>query len=357
MKNIALLFVSIVAALLFSEGVVRVFHLCPRIINNIGCIRFTNNYKTVYEFIPGTNIDGSIINKQGFKDDDFTLEKPANVVRIAMLGDSIAQGLYIPKEKAFSSLLKRLLNERAAIIGSPTRYEVMNFSVGGYNLEAEIELFHTKVLPYHPDIVVLNYFCNDNDPMPGIHLWFVSSQTGVGEEDKLLIFQKYCQGKNPINEFFRKNVLSKSQLYLFLTLRLGDLHNKIFTLNKFANRQLGILVMDKTDIANARRELEEVKKLQQTNKFKFLVCIHPLICGPEHPNDRIFAGLLKEFNFPYFNMRDQYLAASKDIADFGRRSDEKGAYCDSHLNELGHKIAAAGILHGLQKAGFLDQRL
>ena len=85
--------------LLFCEGIVRVFHLCPRIITSVGPIRLTNNYKTVYEFIPGSNLDDGISNKQGFKDDDFTLEKPPGVIRIAMLGDSITQGLHIRKEK------------------------------------------------------------------------------------------------------------------------------------------------------------------------------------------------------------------------------------------------------------------
>lgn len=97
------------------------------------------------------------LNAQGFRGDDFSLEKKPGTYRIACLGDSFTFGHGVRQEETFPSQLEKILN-------AETRdgiFEVFNFGVGGYNTEQEAILLEEKVLSYDPDLVILQYLLND----------------------------------------------------------------------------------------------------------------------------------------------------------------------------------------------------
>ena len=99
------------------------------------------------------------INDQGFRGDEFTLEKKAGVYRIACIGDSFTFGHGVRQEDTYPSQMETVLN-RAVGVGD---FEVLNFGVGGYNTEQEAILLDEKVLPYNPDLVILQYMLNDTE--------------------------------------------------------------------------------------------------------------------------------------------------------------------------------------------------
>ena len=53
------------------------------------------------------------VNSEGFRGDDFVLEKPQNMTRIIMLGDSITYGYPVETKETFTYLLGERLNESA----------------------------------------------------------------------------------------------------------------------------------------------------------------------------------------------------------------------------------------------------
>ncbi|MDD5128102.1 MAG: GDSL-type esterase/lipase family protein [Candidatus Omnitrophica bacterium] len=103
--------------------------------------------------IPPTTIK---VSSAGIRDREYSFAKPEGVYRIVILGDSISFGWGVEMEQAFPELLEGFLNER-----DPGRYEVINFSVPGYNFSQEVATLERKCLGYHPDLVIFSVCGND----------------------------------------------------------------------------------------------------------------------------------------------------------------------------------------------------
>ena len=97
------------------------------------------------------------INSNGLRDVEYPHDKPADTVRILMLGDSLTFGWGVKVEDTPSEMLEQSLNKNSR----GRRYEVINTGVGNYNTEMEVNFFFDEGIKYDPDIVILNYFIND----------------------------------------------------------------------------------------------------------------------------------------------------------------------------------------------------
>jgi len=95
-------------------------------------------------------------NRLGFRDRDFSEEKPAGVYRIAVVGDSITYGQGVDASERFSNRLEARLDREAG-----GRFEVLNFGKPGSETMHEIETLRTAVLPAAPDFVLLQWLPND----------------------------------------------------------------------------------------------------------------------------------------------------------------------------------------------------
>lgn len=120
--------------------------------------RLSPNDKLIYEPQPNYIIKylKAKISSQGLHDRYFSIDKPAGVYRIAVISDSVAFGWMVGAQNSFPKVLERMLNEKES-----GKYEVINFSVPGYNTSQEFELFKEKVIQFKPDMVILVYCQND----------------------------------------------------------------------------------------------------------------------------------------------------------------------------------------------------
>jgi hypothetical protein len=100
------------------------------------------------------------INSDGLRDQEHPLTKPANTLRIALLGDSYAEGLPVPLEQTFWWLMKDKLAECNA--GSGKAIEIINFGVSGYGTAQELLTLRDKVWRYSPDVVMLTVTTNND---------------------------------------------------------------------------------------------------------------------------------------------------------------------------------------------------
>lgn len=100
------------------------------------------------------------INSDGQRDREHAKTKPADTVRIAVLGDSFAEAMHVPMEQTFWWLLGRKLEECNAFPGK--HVEVLNFGVSGYGTAQELLTLRQKVWDYSPDVVMLA-FTTGND--------------------------------------------------------------------------------------------------------------------------------------------------------------------------------------------------
>jgi hypothetical protein len=100
------------------------------------------------------------INSDGLRDREHSKVKPADTVRIGVLGDSFTEAMHVPMEQTFWWLLERELQECNAFPGK--KIEVIDFGVSGYGTAQELLTLRQKVWDYSPDLVVLA-FTTHND--------------------------------------------------------------------------------------------------------------------------------------------------------------------------------------------------
>ncbi|HBP89272.1 MAG TPA: hypothetical protein DD706_16415 [Nitrospiraceae bacterium] len=102
------------------------------------------------------------INSHGWRDKEYSLEKPEGVTRIMMLGDSVTFGWGAPPEGITSHILEDLLNHQP----DGRTYEVLNTGIGNSNTAMQTAYFLHSGYRFNPDLVILNYFINDAEPTP-----------------------------------------------------------------------------------------------------------------------------------------------------------------------------------------------
>ncbi len=106
------------------------------------------------------------INSRGLRDREHSPQKPANVMRILVLGDSFAWGYGVADDEVFAHVLEQDLGERAA--GMPhadksASWEVINTGVSGWGTDQQLLYLEQEGFSYQPDVVVLAFFVF-NDP-------------------------------------------------------------------------------------------------------------------------------------------------------------------------------------------------
>ncbi len=106
------------------------------------------------------------INRYGFRDKEWSLQKPQNSYRIAVLGDSFVEAFQVELDYTFGALAQKYLNQK---IGS-RRIEVMNFGRSGSTQSEEFIILKYDVTRFSPDAVLLVFF-------PGNDIRDISKET------------------------------------------------------------------------------------------------------------------------------------------------------------------------------------
>jgi len=97
-------------------------------------------------------------NGQGFiGDEDFTIQKPPGVVRIAALGDSFTEGYVIDYTKVYPAVLEQKLNAAPR-----ARYQVYNFGISSTGTAHQLLTYEHYIRAYHPDILVWQFFVGND---------------------------------------------------------------------------------------------------------------------------------------------------------------------------------------------------
>jgi hypothetical protein len=86
------------------------------------------------------------MNNEGFRDRDFSEARRPGVIRIAVIGDSFAEGWMAPREAAFPRIVERELGPA---------FEIYNFSIANHSPVRYLALYDRIVRKYRPDTVLL----------------------------------------------------------------------------------------------------------------------------------------------------------------------------------------------------------
>jgi hypothetical protein len=96
------------------------------------------------------------MNTAGFLDREWDREKPENTFRIALLGDSFAEAVYLRPEHRVSSRIGEALQGCRGL--EDEQVEVMNFGVQGYGTFQQLMVLRHHVWSYQPDLVILVFY-------------------------------------------------------------------------------------------------------------------------------------------------------------------------------------------------------
>jgi len=150
-------------------------------------------------------------NSYGFRGKEIPLEKPANTVRVLVVGDSVSFGHGVNDDQIFSYILEQSLNEYLVEQESAIAAEVINTSVPG---NSPFQEYHDmkRGLAFSPDIIVLQITLNDI--IEPFARW-IFRDMGMEEGDLEIISHDYVLGIHNISNL--DHILrQRSALYLFL---------------------------------------------------------------------------------------------------------------------------------------------
>jgi len=144
---------------------------------------------------PGYDHDGVTVNSAGFRDREYTVEKPRNTFRILCLGDSSTFGLGVMAADTYHSQLEQTLARQSA--GSGRRYEVLNAGVTGYTSAQCLGMYVHRGQAWQPDVVTLYVGINDRHERSRL------SDREIMREDLPVWFRKLTRSKLSKLVFFR----------------------------------------------------------------------------------------------------------------------------------------------------------
>jgi lysophospholipase L1-like esterase len=137
-------------------------------------LRRTHPDYLIYSMRPGAATSspaGEIrVNSHGMVDREYSPAKPPRTWRIAFLGDSLARGLGVSTDARFESLLEDFLNRNASSANFD-RYEILNFSVSGYQLSQMLAVADDSARRFSPDVYLVGLTHQHVTEQWCDHLW------------------------------------------------------------------------------------------------------------------------------------------------------------------------------------------
>ncbi len=190
-------------------------------------------------------------NSFGLRGPEITKEKPADVYRIAMMGDSFVFGWGVDEDKIFTRVLETELNKINKL--NDKRAEVLNFGVPGYSTFQEVALFQEKAVNFNPDAVIV-YFVENDFGLP----FFIKN---FSDPDKKLVNNSHFE---EIREKVDDQVEDNDNIALLKNL---DANRTLKKLDEFC-QQKGVKLFL---VINPNKKVPELeKKLWVLNDTKFL---------------------------------------------------------------------------------------
>jgi lysophospholipase L1-like esterase len=310
--------VLLASAIIFFVGelVCRIFdrHIRYQTPEKADFIQISKNRFIGWELKP--NIPGH--NSFGMRDREYSLKKNREVLRIAIIGDSVTYGYGVENQEVFSEVLERNLNRLE--IGP---VEVLNFGIPGHSPFQEYMILNTKALKFKPDLVIMTFTGDDVETSP-----VVIRVNGI-----FCLFTNHFEGSWWFNNHLHWSLFRYSSLYRWI----------------YKNLILGWMSIDKNEFSDpyvnpeaAWKSVVMAKELSQKNDARFLLLLSPFLLPPankiEEKTDKYLKALKK---FKYYAEKSG--VAMVDLTSIYQQNFSRLKVSESdfeHPNALGHQLIA-----------------
>jgi lysophospholipase L1-like esterase len=145
------------------------------------------------------------INKLGFRSPEISKQKPAGVIRVLCLGDSITMGPALPDSILYPAVLQKELDEKYP----GKTFEVVNAGASGYGIKEEFLLLKEDGLALSPDLVVLQYALYD---IPGTDFYdHINPNRDIPIPGKKFLINNLATARYVLEKYERRGL--KNDLY------------------------------------------------------------------------------------------------------------------------------------------------
>lgn len=100
------------------------------------------------------------VNSAGFRGPEWTIAKPPDTLRMAVIGDSFTEAPQVAYEQTFCTVAEHALGRCKGLGGR--KIQMMNFGTDAYGTAQELVTLRRHVWQYSPDIVVLAFFSGND---------------------------------------------------------------------------------------------------------------------------------------------------------------------------------------------------
>lgn len=180
------------------------------------------------------------INSDGLRDREHSKAKPANTLRIAVLGDSFATALEVPMENTFWSVMEQELEGCGALSGQ--KVEVINLGVDGYGTTQELITLHQRAWDYDPDLVLLAFFTGND----------ISDNSRALDQDPLRPYFIYRRGELVLDASFLESARYRARQtwYAQLGYRVVNTSRVLQLVNEAKNALEKYRIAQRRDLAS-----------------------------------------------------------------------------------------------------------
>ncbi|MGB7291854.1 MAG: SGNH/GDSL hydrolase family protein [Thermodesulfobacteriota bacterium] len=244
-------------------------------------------------------------NSKGLRDKEYSLTKPKNTIRVAVVGDSLTMPAGVNIEDAYHSILEEEFNTSCP----GKNYEFINFAVGGYYLSQYWAVIRKKVMDWDPDMILIG-FCEYNDfEIPPDKLF--ESTYKVKEKGNPFFFQSFAirSLKQFLANLGKKDIEKNQRIdgNSTFTEQQVDYMRKVFSM-------IGALSIEKkipVAVANlgiTPNELPELETIVTTSGLYYVdptpsfegtkISEYSIYPTDNHPNSKanlLFANVIKEY--------------------------------------------------------------
>jgi len=305
------------------------------------------------------------INSEGWRDRVYSIEKPKNTKRIAIVGDSFVFGFGVEENETFVKILERKLNEKYE-----KNFEVMDFGESAYGTEQEYFVIKDAVLKYSPDLIILAFSPNDLKENTKFNLFDVKNNSLVRnplkEISASLKARNFISWHSHLYSLFYFSVIDNSDLRNFLI--------KIHLLNapfKEPSTDFDSLVYQNSNNSDFKYSvnktlllLDEISKMAESKKATIALFIIPAKEQVDGSKMQKYMQLHKlDSSRLNITLTQDILKESfkKDIIVMDPlpkfvKSNKDNAYyynIDVHWNKKGHEFAADILYEKLINSGLL----
>lgn len=290
-----------------------------------------------HQLVPGFEGFGPLnipvkVSAQGFRDQEHSIEKRGDAIRVLALGDSFLFGWGVSQEEAFLKRLEELL-ERA----TGKSIETINSGVPGWGLNQYYLYLKTVGIHYAPDVIILAYFADDlpgeiREAIPPSEQFRSGLQYKGGVLHRLRLFNFTKSLSDRIRD---KNRVNRTEYLYNLDARRAVWLKREELLLSESVRGKGNLY------ENLLSEyLERVQRIAQSHAAVLFVMYIPDIAQLYHPEiqyvNKVLADHTTRRGIPFIDMTPVF-----------ERDQSLGAYYlhpkDAHTNAAGHLEMAKAL--------------